>query len=272
MKPRITIRLFGRLSVHCDDQELLVHTSSRAKEILCYLILSRRTPVRRERLAAIISGDPHPDRSRKALRHALWQLRADLFFDLGPLHERVLRVEHEWIQFHPGDGVWLDLAEFEAAAKDPQRAAHAIGLYREELLQGWDQDWCVEERERLRQIYLETLDTLIALSEADGDTKSGVAHGLLALHNDPSREWTHRALMRLYAAHGDRHSALEQYQQCLSALRELGLLPDDQTKALVQRIREGHVLQVETDVPSLRPVTRLSTPPKAARARDTPQK
>jgi len=270
MKPKIEIRLFGRFSFLCEERDLLLHTSTKAKEILSYLIVNRRTAVRRECLASVISADAVPDRCRKALRHALWQLRSDLIPD-QPVADRVLRIEEEWIQFVPDDAVWVDLVEFEAAANDPPRSAYAIGLYREELLQGWDQAWCVEERERLRQVYLETLDTLITSSEEDGDMRSGVAYGLLALHNDPSRECTHRALMRLYAVHGDRHSALEQYQRCTLALRDLGLTPDDETSALVKQIREGHLPSpAERRGHSIAP--RLSILSKAAKVRDSPVK
>src|SRR5690349_3239330 len=159
MKKRIEIRLFGRFSLLCNGQEHISRSAIKAQEILAYLILNRRTAVRRERLAAEIS-ESHPltPEPRKDLRHYLWVLHTDL----GQIRERVLQIEKEWVQFVPDPGVWVDYLEFQAQAKDPARHSHAVDLYREELLLGWDHSWCVEERERLRQIYLEMLDTLIA--------------------------------------------------------------------------------------------------------------
>jgi DNA-binding SARP family transcriptional activator len=240
MRPRIAIRLFGRLSFQCDDKELLRHASRKAQEIFCYLVIHRRGPVPRDRLATLISKARTQTRSAKALRHALWQLNASLCPDRQPGMERVIRAEGDWVQFVIDESVSLDIAEFEAAAKNPECKAQAVALYADELLHGWDQDWCHEERERLRQIYLGTLDSLVEASESQRDAQPGVAYAMLALHNDPTRECTHRALMRLFWAQGDRKSAMLQYQRCKDALRTgLGVEPDDETQDLARRIRAG---------------------------------
>src|ERR1051326_6701865 len=105
MKPRIEIRIFGRFSFRCEERDLLLHTSAKAKEILSYLIVNRRMAIRRECLATLISADAVPDRCRKAFRHALWQLRSDLTREQSAGADRVLRIEEEWIQFIPDDAV-----------------------------------------------------------------------------------------------------------------------------------------------------------------------
>jgi two-component SAPR family response regulator len=165
----------------------------------------------------------------------------------------VVQVSDGWVELRVDD-VWLDLAEFERAAvrrtptepasaprPDAKRWAQAVELYRGDLLQGWYPDWCLEERERLRQIYLETLDALVAACESNHDVNAGVAYAVRAHHTDPARECTHRALMRLYCLSGDRAAAVRQYEQCEKILRtELGIEPDDETKALYRSIRSGH--------------------------------
>jgi DNA-binding SARP family transcriptional activator len=254
MKPRITIRLFGKFSIHCGQQALLLHSSANAKELFCYLALNRRTPVPRESLAALISRDVSSEKSRKALRQALWQLRADLSPPGISCADRTLKVEDGWVQFVADDCTWLDVAEFERSASgapsvanvatapgDVKRLSQAVELYQGEFLQGWYQEWCLEERERLRQIYLETLDSLVSHCESHRDINAGVAYAVRALHTDPARECTHRALMRLYCLAGDRASAAHQYERCVEALRtELGLEPDDETKELERQVRAGH--------------------------------
>jgi len=255
MKPRVSLRLFGRFSLLCGDRDLMAHASGRAKEILGYLAVSRRTPVSRETLAGLLSGDVTLERSRKALRQALWRLKADLSGPDGSDASGILAVSDDWIELRT-DEMWIDLDEFERAAvrrtpmerevvppPDPKRWAQAVELYRGEFLQGWDQEWCVAERERLRQIYLETLDALVASCEANKDVNAGVAYAVRALHTDPARECTHRALMRLYVRSGDRAAAVRQYEQCEKILRtELRIEPDDETKALYRSIRSGHRL------------------------------
>ena len=73
MEPKVAIRLFDHLSVHCGDRELLLHSSSHAKEILCYLIVKRRGSVTRDTLAGLIASNSPDEKARKVLRQALWQ-------------------------------------------------------------------------------------------------------------------------------------------------------------------------------------------------------
>ena len=254
MRPKVAIRLLGRFSVHCGDQELLVHSSTRAKEILCYLAVNRRGPVSREALTEVVFHDCPTEKSRKGMRQALWQLRADLSSKSSTAcADRILSVEQGWVQFITDDRVWLDVADFERMTArrmskqsrllefgDTALLVQAIDLYRGEFLEGWFQEWCLEERERLRQVYLGTLDALVAHCESGGDIKAGIAYAALALRSDSARECTHRSLMRLYCLLGDRASALRQYERCCLMLRqELGIGPDEDTRALQTQIRQG---------------------------------
>jgi len=252
MKSRITIRLFGRVSVRCGKDDVLYRSATNAKEILAYLALNRRAPVPRETLAQLITRETSVDRSKKALRQALWQIRADLS-RRNPEDARVLSVDGGWVELVMDDRVWLDVAEFEKAAgppaptderafppRDVRQLVQAAELYRGELLQGWYQDWCLEERERLRRIYLEVLDKLFAHFEGEHNVDAGVAYAQLTLRTDPARECTHRGLMRLYRLSGDRASALRQYERCVELLQsELGVGPEEETRALEREIRAG---------------------------------
>jgi DNA-binding SARP family transcriptional activator len=137
----------------------------RAKEILGYLALNRRGPVSREALTEVIFHDCPTDKSRKGMRQALWQLRTDLSpKSSSACADRILGVEPGWVQFMPDDRVWLDVADFERMTarrtsrqstrlefRDATLLVQAIELYRGDLLEGWFQEWCLEERERLRQ-------------------------------------------------------------------------------------------------------------------------
>jgi len=205
MKPRVSIRLFGKFSVHCGEQELLVHTSSKAKEILAYLAVNPRAPVLRDSLADLISEEVSSEKSKKALRQALWQINE------GAQNCPLIDADKHWVQLVHGDHIWVDVDQFERAARstgssagelsrDTEPLLRAVELYRGELLQGWHQAWCVSERERLSQIYLEVLDKLLARFEAERNVEAGVAYATLALRVDPARECTHRSLMRTYWA------------------------------------------------------------------------
>jgi DNA-binding SARP family transcriptional activator len=274
MKSRIAIRLFGKFSVHCGEQELLVHTSGKAKVILAYLAVNRRAPVLRESLADLISDESSPEKSRKALRQALWQLHEGVGCNKSAVNYTLIDADKRWAQLARGEHLWVDVDEFEHAARTPgdsglepspdtKSLRHAVELYRGEFLQGWHQEWCVSGRERLRQIYLKTLDRLLLHFEAEQNGEAGIAYATLALGVDPARECTHRSLMRLYSAAGDRSSALHQYERCCAALRnELGIGPDANTRALEKEVRAGQPSSDIGQTPT--PMTRIGerVPPR----------
>ncbi len=58
---------------------------------------------------------------------------------------------------------------------------------------------------------------------------------------DDLNEAAHRAIMRIYAGMGERNRALRQYEVCAQVLKsELGIEPQPETTALLERIRTGN--------------------------------
>ncbi len=111
-------------------------------------------------------------------------------------------------------------------------------LYRGGLQESWYHDWYLYERERLQHLYLILLDKLMDYCEARGEFEAGLVYGALILRCERARERTHRRLMRLFYASGDRTAALRQYERCVAALKEeLGVEPAKRTVALVEQIR-----------------------------------
>jgi DNA-binding SARP family transcriptional activator len=198
--------------------------------------------------------DSGADQARKYLRQALWQLQAALESGAETGQARVLLVESDWVGLNAQADIWLDVAEFErigtplqgtpAARMAPERAdeaRQALALYTGDLLDGWFQDWCLYERERLQNQFLGLLDKLMRYSEVHSEYELGVAFGNRLLGYDRAREPTHRGIMRLLYLAGDRTAALRQYERCVTALQEeLGVPPDRRTTALYQQIRLDH--------------------------------
>ncbi|MEZ4733107.1 MAG: bacterial transcriptional activator domain-containing protein [Caldilineaceae bacterium] len=145
---------------------------------------------------------------------------------------------------------WLDLAMFEqafAAVEDQhgwdlceeqaEWIRQAVQLYQGDLLEGWYQDWCILERDRLQNIYLAMLDKLVGYSEAHQAYEAGLAYGAEILRYDRAREQTHRQLMWLYYLAGNRTAALHQYESCVAALQEeLGVAPATSTTNLYHQL------------------------------------
>jgi DNA-binding SARP family transcriptional activator len=195
-------------------------------------------------------GETSTAQSRKYLRKTLWQLLTALDQSTSSA-ESLLAVESHWIRLNSHPQLWVDVAEFESAFKrvqgipgqqlDDEDAAllqAGVDLYSGSLLEGWYQDWCLLERERLQDMYLLMLDKLMGYCEARRLDEMGVIYGAKILQLDHARECTYRQLIRLYYLAGDRSAALRQYARCKAALKEdLGVEPDRETRALYERVR-----------------------------------
>jgi DNA-binding SARP family transcriptional activator len=243
--------LFGKVSVQRDGVAI-VGLPAKVLELLCYLLLFRDRGHAREVLADVLWPGASGPRARKYLRQTLWQLRTALDGPAGPGGARpdgALAVDAGWVRLNP-DAWWLDVEIFERAhgicrsgpgpLTDRQAEAldDAVVLYRGDLIEAGYQDWCVQERDRLQQIYLVMLDVLMSHCEVHHRYAEGVGYGQRILRHDPAREATHRQLMRLFHAAGDRAAALRQYDRCVAALaKQLDVRPSRETVTLYQRLR-----------------------------------
>ena len=130
----------------------------------------------------------------------------------------------------PGGSVTVDAVQFEElarralAAGDAAAAREALALYGGELLPGDRyEEWAEPRREQLQRSHLDLL-------RLDGRWAA-------VAELDPGDERAHLALMRQYAANGDRHAALRQFERLDRALRqELGVAPGPEASALRDRL------------------------------------
>lgn len=244
----IHVRLFGKLYVSAGTQPLHTLGGRKEQELLIYLLLYRERQHRREVLANLLWEESTTSQSLKYLRNTIWKLQQIVATAAGV---DVVFVDGEWIRFNQEADISLDVACLEQtfaqvrgipghalSETDVADLDYAIRLYQGELLEGWYQDWCVFERERLRSTYLGLLDKLMAYCEAHHLYDRGVEYGTRILRPDRARERTHRRLMRLYYHAGDRTAALRQYELCVTALREeLDVGPGQRTQRLYEQIR-----------------------------------
>jgi DNA-binding SARP family transcriptional activator len=247
---RVSITMFGRFAVQSDEAGVAPIEGRKVQELLSYLLLFRAKPHRREIVADALWGSGDTTQSRKYLRQAIWEFHG-VFDGEGRIGHDVLLIDPTWIQVNPDADVWLDVAEIESAFDaargirgddlDPALAAvleRAMGLYRGDLLEGWYQDWCLFERERLRAMYVMTVEKLLAYHESRQQFDDGFACGERILRQDRAHERTHWRLMRLRYQAGDRTGAMRQYAACVTALREeLDVAPSERTSALYEVIR-----------------------------------
>ena len=261
---RLRVCLFGKLSLQLNGRPLPGCEARKLQQLLCYLLLRRDHPQPREVLASLFWGDNSTEQSKKHLRQTLWQLQSTVARKHQPDDNSLLTVDADWVGLQSGADLWLDVAAFEDAFTPVQDIQGrdlglekarllegAVQLYQGDLLEGWYEDWCLFERERLQNMFLAMLDKLMGHCETTKQYETGIVYGTRILSFDRAREHTHRALMRLHYLAGNRTASLRQYERCSAALaEELGVKPARSTGFLYEQIRDDRfdpaVSQTET--------------------------
>ena len=247
----IEARLFGKVTISCAGEPVTGLETGKVQELLCYLLLHRDRAHSRDVLADTLWGEHPTAQAKKYLRQALWQLQTVLKPPAGRPAGPLLHVAADHVAVNPDADLWVDVGAFEEAsaraedlpdrrleAEQAARLDHAVRLYQGELLSGYYQDWCLQERERLQSLYLAMLDKLMAYAESRRQYETAIGYGVRTLRCDPAREQTHQRLMVLHYLTGNRTEALRQYQRCVAALRqELDVEPAGRTVELYEQIR-----------------------------------
>ena len=204
---------------------------------LAFLAL-RPGRIDRRLLAARLWPDEPDRRAAAALRSTLCRLRAAA----GDL------VDADQSTIALADGVlvdsrlldqWADrLRRRQANATDLDLVPdHLPGL---ELLAGWEEDWVLVERERIRQRLLHGVETLSSLLLAAGRHAEAIDAALTVVAAEPLRDTAQRILLEAHLAEGnwaEGHRAHVAYRNLLQ--RDLGIRPADDHDALLAAGRRG---------------------------------
>lgn len=227
-KTPVTPRLYllGAFRLEIGKQPIRLPTR-KVESLLAFLALSPQ-PHTREKLAALLWGDFTDEQARHSLRTALATLRKELRGD-------ILLADRETVQLNPGCSLWVDAIAFQQSATDDPQSA--IGLYQGDLLTDFYDDWILQERERLRLLYIATLLRLAQQARSHSEYARAIEFAQKVLAADPADEKAYQHIIFCHAVMGDRIGALKQYDECEKKLRdELGVEPSRETIALRDRI------------------------------------
>lgn len=235
----LKLKLLGQLHVTAGATSTMLLFRPRARRLLAYLLLHRHTPLSRQEIAFKLWLDSPEKEALGTLRRALSELRTTL--PECPGDEWIVEV-HDQLRWNLDAPYWLDIEAYEHLVKqaDPAALHEAISFYTGDLLAGFDDEWLLAERERLRQIQLNSLRQLVAHHRAIGevDTMLNLIHRALDL--EPLAEAVYRDLIALRYEAGDRAAALAEYERLCTLLRdELGVEPMAETEALRTAIVRG---------------------------------
>jgi ABC-type oligopeptide transport system substrate-binding subunit/DNA-binding SARP family transcriptional activator len=232
----LRICTLGGFELWYGQSPLPLPATLKSQSLLAYLIAHRERPQPRDRLVDLFWGDRPERKARASLSTAVWHMRRCL-----PEDELILSDSH-MLQFDPQAELWLDAEAFEslAAQGDMTDLQAAVDLYRGDFLEGFYDDWIINERYRLQATFLQALARLMTTQEARGEHEAALVTALRLLEQDPLREDAQRLAMRAYCRLGQRNAALEQYRRFQQVIREeLGAQPMSETSELHQAILEG---------------------------------
>ena len=246
----LQVFLFGNMQIvnnNCSPVSLPPATQALA----AYLILNRNRCYQREILADQFWEAYSGSKARNCLSSTLWRLRRLLEPEGTPRGTYLLTTPTGAgeIGFNQSSHYWLDVEVFEQAARPliahptdltlegAQELEQTLALYRGDLLDGMYQEWVLRERERLRQIYLDSLNCLMSFYLQEQEYERSLAFGKQILALEPLREDVHRTVIEAHWFAGNRSSAIQQYEECCKLLaNELGIDPMIETRRLYRKI------------------------------------
>lgn len=215
--------------------------------LLVRLVVGRQRPIARDELTESLWGRDAPAAAEASLAALLSRLRRTLGADRveGRSSIRLALPRDAWVDLEAAtEG--LHRAESAVAREDwaaawgPGRVAQHVAA--RGFLPGDDLEWVVEQRRRLDEIYIRSLELVatacLRLGGGELDTAERTARTLV--ERAPYRESGYRLLMEVYDARGNPAEALLLYEQLRRRLRDdLGVTPSPATAGLHRRLVGG---------------------------------
>jgi len=227
---------------------------NKMRALLAYLAVEREQDHNREVLAGLLWSDNDPTTARGNLRRTLADLRRVLELPSGNV---LFSAGKHTLRFVPN--IYVDAMDFagrtSAAAENQLHEERIIALYRGEFLSGLSlpdspdfEDWLQMHREALHRRALALLEQLSNRYMHMGDYSKALQFALRYAEMEPWNEDALRRVMRLYALNGQNSSAIVQYEACCRLLKkELGALPNKETRHLAECIRNGELREESPD-------------------------
>ena len=250
MKNDLHVQLLGKFAVSVNGIAILESPwkSHRGRNLFKLLALTPGHRLHRDQVIDILWPDSDVSAAANNLYQTLYLTRRGL--ESAGAGALVLEDGLVSLRGNAGPALLVDVEQFEAAAvqtkdcQDPNVFQAPLELYRGDLLpDDLYEEWTVQRRESLRQVYLNLLLDLARLHEAQYNYSAGITALLQLLAVDRSYEEAHIGLMRLYALSGQRQQALRQYRTLGEVLKaELDTGPSEDAIHLNETIQSGQFL------------------------------
>jgi adenylate cyclase len=231
----VSVNLLGRCELRLAVGDSKPVTNTRTALLMARLAMPPGQSHDRKRITVLLWPDRGEAQAMASLRQLLWTLRKETV-DSGP---PLIIADRSSLRL--AEATDVDAMQFEqlirsGTAADLERAAE---LYRGDYLAGVDLDDMdahspfLFERQRLRELALSGMKTLVGLRTLAGDADGALEIAKKGLAIDPLQEDVHAAIIRLHLEHGRLGLARDQYEACRDILRrELDIAPSTEIEAL----------------------------------------
>ncbi|MGQ9823798.1 MAG: BTAD domain-containing putative transcriptional regulator [Desulfotomaculales bacterium] len=255
--PEYTLKVYtlGKFRVFRGAEEIEFGAWRResARRLFLLLLTKRHRLLHKEEIMACLWPEAEPEAALRDFKVALNALLNVLEPGRQPRNPSFfIQRDGPAYYFNLASGYWLDAEEFESlvaragkmAADRPEQAElelkRALDLYAGDYLQGLLQDeWCLEERERLAVLCIRATELLARLLFRRGDYRGCLQLAEKILEKDCCWEEAYRLQMLCHGKLGNRAMVVRTYQKCAGMLKkELGVLPSARTSGLYEKLAQ----------------------------------
>lgn len=241
---KLSLKLLGSTEVRLGS-DLLSSFGSRKAQALLYYLATIDGVCTRDTAAGLLWPEMSEKKAKSNLRVAIASVKQHIGAHLdvsstGLAFNRKLPYESDVETFRNSLAVALRQRNLEAIQE-------ANALYKGEFLQGFHlhnaapfEEWLVQQREHLRMLAIQGLESLGAFCLDQKAYATGLAAARQLLMLEPWHENAHRQIMLLLALSNQRAAALAHFEVCQRQLRdELDVAPAPETVALYESIKAG---------------------------------
>ncbi len=235
--PVLVVRAVGRPEVSVNGQPIaLSDWKTRVSRDLLFCLLAHPEGLTKEQIGMHFWPDCSPDQLKTRFKNAIYRMRSALDQEVIQYEEGIYQFDTS-VDYEYDVELFLQHIKAGNAASEPaaQIEAYTLGLnyYGGDYIPDGEGDWAYLERERLRQIYLDTTLRLAQLTFQANASDTALEWCQRVLYEDPCLEDAHRLVMQIYAATGNRAGVARQYSLCQKALEEeIAAPPSQQTEEL----------------------------------------
>ncbi|HET9912444.1 MAG TPA: tetratricopeptide repeat protein [Anaerolineales bacterium] len=238
----LTIRAFGRAEVTANERTIAMSDwkTKSVRDLFFYFLLNEDA-LTKEQIAEVLWPElTDPQSLKKRFKDEIYRLRR-------AAGRNVIVFDEEYYRFNRALDYEYDVEAFESYLQRSHKAKDnrdrmewlqkAVDLVRGPYLSEVDALWVLDERQRLEQVYVSSLEELAHLYLDTNQLDRCLSICQLALAREPYREVIYQLEMRAYAALGDRASVARRYQACKTALEEgLRISPSQETENIYREL------------------------------------